>query len=116
MKGVFVENSSVYCETLPVAEKGDKGDKGDTGDTGPAGSSMGSLAEGAHLQLNTVTSNNGTSGSVYKSQAYDSTETQHLQSFVKDASGRIYSTTRSGSYTFRTAKVDFSTNGSGNDV
>ena len=59
---------------------------------------------------------NGTSGSVYKSQDYDSTETQHLQSFVKDASGRIYSTTRSGSYTFRIAKVDFSTNGSGNDV
>ena len=61
-------------------------------------------------------SSNGTTGSVYKSQDYDTTQTQHLQSFVKDASGRIYSTTVSGSYTFRTAKVDFSTNGSGNDV
>ena len=60
---------------------------------------------------------NGTSGSVYKSQDYDTSETQHYQSFVKDAAGRIYSTTRHGATnTFRTARVDFSTNGSGNDV
>ena len=59
---------------------------------------------------------NGTTGSAYKSQDYDTTETQHYQSFVKDASGRIYSTTRSGSYTFQTSKVDFSADASGNDV
>lgn len=60
---------------------------------------------------------NGTTGSAYKSQDYDTSETQHYQSFVKDASGRIYSTTRHGATnTFRTAKVDFSADANTNDV
>lgn len=60
---------------------------------------------------------NGTTGSVYKSQDYDSSETQHFQSFVKDASGRIYSTTRHGATnTFRTARVQYTANSHGEDV
>ncbi len=60
---------------------------------------------------------NGTTGGVYYSQNYDTSETQHYQSFVKDAAGRIYSTTRHGATnTFRTAKVDFSADSSTGDV
>ena len=60
---------------------------------------------------------NGTSGGAYYSQDYDTSETQHYQSFVKDASGRIYSTTRHGATnTFRTAKVDFSADSNNGDV
>jgi len=60
---------------------------------------------------------NGLTGSVYYSQDYDTSETQHFQSFVKDASGRIYSTTRHGATnTFRTAKVDFSADSNSGDV
>ena len=74
----------------------------------------GATADGNYYKWAT---SNGTSGSVYKSQDYDTSDTQHYQSFVKDAAGRIYSTTRHGATnTFRTARVDFSTNGSGNDV
>tara|TARA_Y100000816_G_scaffold182025_1_gene131786 strand:+ start:750 stop:2816 length:2067 start_codon:yes stop_codon:yes gene_type:complete len=60
---------------------------------------------------------NGTSGSAYKSQDYDSSETQHYQSFVKDASGRIYSTTRHGATnTFRIARVQYTSAAHGEDV
>ena len=74
----------------------------------------GATADGNYLKW---ASANGTTGSVYKSQDYDASETQHYQSFVKDASGRIYSTTRHGATnTFRTARVNYSANAGGEDV
>lgn len=74
----------------------------------------GATDDGTHRKWYTT---NGTSGTHYASQDYDTSETQHLQSYVKDASGRIYSTTRHGATnTFRTARVNFSANANGNDV
>jgi len=74
----------------------------------------GATDDGTHRKWAT---SNGTSGTHYASQDYDTSETQHLQSYVKDASGRIYSTTRHGATnTFRTARVNFSSNANGNDV
>ena len=74
----------------------------------------GATDDGVHRKW---ASTNGTSGSSFYSQDYDTSETQHLQSYVKDASGRIYSTTRHGATnTFRTARVNFSSNANNNDV
>ena len=74
----------------------------------------GATADGNYYRWAT---SNGTTGSVYKSQDYDSSETQHYQSFVKDASGRIYSTTRHGATnTFRTARVQYTANSHTVDV
>lgn len=74
----------------------------------------GATADGNYYRWAT---SNGTTGSVYKSQDYDSSETQHYQSFVKDAAGRIYSTTRHGATnTFRTARVQYTANSHTVDV
>ena len=71
-------------------------------------------ADGVHRKWAT---SNGTSGSVRYSQDYDTSDTQHYQSYVKDSSGRIYSTTRHGATnTFRTARVNWTGSTNNSDV